>query len=99
MNALRGQLQQHGFDPARLQHLGGHDQAAAFALDVSAAEACPTWERLRELVPETGYWPLILIDEGEEFLLPPSAATDPDQPGERTFEEILAAANTIDFEG
>src|SRR5262249_33772497 len=59
----------------------------------------PTWERLRELVSETGYWPVILMDPGEGFPLPSSTATDPDKPGERTFEEILAAANAIDFEG
>src|SRR5262249_722477 len=98
MNALRGRLRQNGFDPAGLRHLCGDDKAAAFALAVSAEEARPTWERLRGLGSETGYWPVILIDEGEGFALPSCTATDPDQPGERTFEETLAAANTIDFE-
>jgi hypothetical protein len=97
--APSGWLHQYGIDPARLRHLCGQDPAAAFALAVSAEEARPTWERLREAVAQTGYWPVILIDRGDGFPLPPDSATDPGQPGERTFEEILAAANTIDFEG
>jgi hypothetical protein len=99
MKALRDWLQHHGFDPAGLRPLCGHDKAAAFALAVSAEQARPIWEQLREVVAATGYWPVILNDRGEGFPLPAAAATDPDQRGGRTFAELLAAASTIDFEG
>src|SRR5262245_28590247 len=98
MKALEGRLRKHGFDPAGFRPLCGHDGTAVFAMDVQAEDARPTWERLRALTPQAGYWPVILIDRGGGFPLCPSAATEPGQPGDRSFEETLSAANAIDFE-
>jgi hypothetical protein len=98
VKVLRIWLEHHGFDPAGLRRLCDHDEAAGYALTISANEGRSTWELLREAVSATGYWPVILIDHGEGFPLRSPTANDADPQGQRTFAEILAAASDLNFE-
>jgi len=68
---LRKILQQHGFDLSLLslpEYQRGGEEHLIYLLHVPATQALAQWEVLRNLVSETGYWPVIGWDR---FKKPP----------------------------
>jgi hypothetical protein len=67
--SLEEVLQRHHFDLSKLSlptyQLGGGDRLI-YLLHVPIAEALAQWERLRNLVPETLYWPVLGWDRFKE---------------------------------
>jgi uncharacterized protein DUF4253 len=53
-------LQQHGFDTASLTHFASFEVGVSYRLTVKTVEALTSWQTLRGLVDETGYWPVIV---------------------------------------
>ena len=83
-------LQHHGFDLSSLS-LPAYQRAGKdhpiYLLQIPAMQALEQWEALRNLVPETGYWPVI---GWNRFKQPPWE--------EETFQEILGAASQVDVQ-
>lgn len=64
MLRLRGVLKQHGIDAKRLECFAEAEGKPVFRLFADGPAAIKLWEKLRRVVAETGYWPLIM---GNEF--------------------------------
>ena len=63
MDKLADILRAAGVDASTPETIFQADMEAVHRLTVPGAEAIQTWERLRGLVPQTGYWPVLLGDE------------------------------------
>lgn len=63
MDKLAETLRAAGVDVSTLEMIFHADMEAIHRLTVPGAEAIQTWERLRGLVPQTGYWPVLLGDD------------------------------------
>ncbi len=59
MKELADILQRHSVDTTSLQLLPGGEQVI-YTLTMRGDEAIDLWAKLRGLVDETGYWPLVL---------------------------------------
>ena len=60
MDELKRRLQGLGMDVATLAPLTEEGMSGIYTLAVLGAEAIAQWRRLREVVPQTGYWPVLL---------------------------------------
>lgn len=58
VDSLRSLLERRGIDASTLAPLARADEQL-YHLEVDVGNAVATWDRLRTLVPETGYWPVI----------------------------------------
>lgn len=64
MKELADILQRHSVDTTSLQSLPGVEQVI-YTLTMRGDEAIDLWAKLRVLVDETGYWPLVLGDDAD----------------------------------
>jgi hypothetical protein len=92
MEALREVLLQADIDASSLAPLFESAQEPAVCFVVSRSEALSTWQRLRDLVPQTGFWPVMLGDD--EYLTQRRAIVK--RLSRLTAEKIVEEAATID---
>lgn len=59
MSELRQVLERNGIDSASLELVLDRDGEQIFGIMVPQEEAIATWETLRRLVDETGFWPVV----------------------------------------
>jgi hypothetical protein len=67
MEHLKIKLLQSQIDAGSLEELWEVDGDKVYGLTVNGAEAIALWEKLHQLVPETGYYPVVLGDRAEEI--------------------------------
>lgn len=103
MEELTKILQEHNMDTTSLQRLFPTSAGEVFSLPIPATSVLAQWRRLRALVEQTSYWPVLLGDRyhGEASgewkgdpaasKSPPTGHTDP-----RSVQEILEKALTLD---
>src|SRR5690349_16119898 len=94
MSALKVRLEAAGIDTATLRPLEGASDPIQL-LTTSGAEALSLWRRLRVVVPELGYWPL-LLGTGEDLEMHLENLEEADE--DTGTLELLEAAERIDPE-
>jgi hypothetical protein len=92
MESLRALLRQAGIYASSVAPLFGSGPDEVFGLVVQGAQAVSTWQRLRERVEQTEYWPVLLGDDAALAHLRDVVK----RLSRLTPEKILAEAETID---
>jgi uncharacterized protein DUF4253 len=68
MPALEEVLLRHGFDASSLYRVA-EEPSDLLLVEVPGAATLETWQRLRDLMPETGRWPVVVGDMDEAGLV------------------------------
>jgi hypothetical protein len=92
MENLKIQLLQAQIDSDSLEQLWEVDGAKVYGLTVNGANAIELWEKLYQLVSETGYYPAILGDRDEEVII----SIERTQWGKYSVAQIIADSEDID---
>jgi hypothetical protein len=91
MATLEDTLQEHGVETATFQVLFGEGDETMYCLSTDGASAIGFWQKLRGLVTETGYWPVVVGGREE---LDEHIARLPKHTGKAT-EAIIEASRRI----
>src|SRR4051812_33078900 len=95
MSPLAQLLQAEGFDCSSLQSLFKTDRTPTLLFRVPGGEAAvEAWKRLRDLVPKTGHWPVMLGREGDSSTL--GADSDELADADGSVRDTLTHAEKID---
>lgn len=90
MERLRRKLAQHGIDGSTVTPFLELDDGNIHRLVAPAEEAFRLWAQLRELVPRTGLWPVVVGDEQSVRLMVNQVTSDDFPPAAQLIEDGLA---------
>ena len=93
MKKLRDVFHHAGLDSSSLEVLFKHGGGEVYRLVVPPQEALRVWRRLRELVPQTGCWPVLLGFAGDEDTPTSDRERGHRHPG---VKRILTKAKSVD---
>jgi hypothetical protein len=94
MQRLVSTLQAHDIDTRTFRSINLATGEMFFCLSIPTVQAYPLWQKLRELVPVTLHWPLILGTNGDVL----THQQDWSDPANGTTTDILAQAQAIELE-
>ncbi|HKP53010.1 MAG TPA: DUF4253 domain-containing protein [Chloroflexia bacterium] len=60
MSTVKEVLQKHGIETVTMQVLFGEGAETTYCLTTDGTSAIELWQKLRGLVPESGYWPVVV---------------------------------------